>query len=89
MCGGLRYVTCCDGGGGLWRWGEHKVRLMDGMMQEWMGTVDVAAVTVGMRENVGVAVRVGVRLRVRQSQWQFGRMWQWDMSVEEAEWAYG
>lgn len=31
--GGLWHVTRCDGGGGLWRWGEHKVRLMDGMMQ--------------------------------------------------------
>lgn len=54
-----------------------------------MGTVYVAGVTVGMRESVGVAVRVGVGLGVRQSQWQLGGMWQWGMSVEEAEWADG
>lgn len=54
-----------------------------------MRTVDVADVTVGMRENVGVAVRVRVGLRVRQSQWQLGGMWQWDMSMKETELADG
>lgn len=54
-----------------------------------MGTVDVAGVTVDMSESVGEAVRVGVGLGVRQSQWQLGGMWQWGMSVEEAELADG
>lgn len=54
-----------------------------------MGTVDVAGVTVGMRESVGMAVRVGVGLRVRQCQWQLGGMGQWGVSVEEAEWVDG
>lgn len=51
--------------------------------------MDVTGVTVDMSESVGVAVRVGVGLRVRQSQWQLGGMWQWGMSVEEGELADG
>lgn len=51
--------------------------------------MNVAYVTVGMSESVGVAVRVRVGLGVRQSQWQLGGMWQWCMSVEEGELADG
>lgn len=51
--------------------------------------MDVADVTVDMSKSVGVTVRVGDRLRVRQSQWQLGGMRQWDVSVEEAELADG